>query len=72
MKLFSDPSYVRLSFAGEFIWSELRENEMMNPAPGFWTIFGPLGPTAGSGSPGNAPARKIVQVTSKISPGDQF
>ncbi len=25
---------------------------MINPAPGFWPIFGPLGPTAGPGSPG--------------------
>jgi hypothetical protein len=24
----------------------------MNPTPGFWLIFGPLGPTAGSGSLG--------------------
>ena len=31
---------------------------MINPAPGFWPIFGPLGPTAGPGSPGNGPGSK--------------
>ncbi len=28
---------------------------MISPAPGFWQIFGPLGPTASPGSPGNGP-----------------
>ncbi len=32
---------------------DLREDKMINPAQGFWPIFGPLGPTAGPGSPGN-------------------
>jgi hypothetical protein len=31
---------------------------MLNPAPGFWPIFGPLGPTAGPGSFGNGPGSK--------------
>ncbi len=34
---------------------------MINPAPGFWSIFGPLGPTAGPGS-------EIVQVAPKSAP----
>ncbi len=33
-------------------WADLGEDSMINPAPGFWPIFGPLGPTAGPGSPG--------------------
>ena len=53
---------------------------MINPAPGFWPIFGPLGPTAGPGSPGNGPGsnnsagctknqpRRPI-VSPKISPG---
>ncbi len=36
-------------------WADLRENQMINPAPGFWPIFGPLGPAAGPGSPGSGP-----------------
>ncbi len=39
-------------------WADLREDKMINPAPGFWRIFGPLGPTAGPGSPGNGPGSK--------------
>ncbi len=35
-----------------FLWADLREDKMINPAPDFWPIFGPLGPTAGPGSLG--------------------
>ncbi len=38
--------------------AEPRENQLINPAPGFWPIFGPLGPTAGPGSPGKGPGSK--------------
>ena len=34
------------------------QDKMINPAPGFWTIFGPWGPTAGPGSPGNGPGSR--------------
>ena len=44
---------------------------MINPAPGLWRIFGPWGPRRAPGAPGTAPARKVVQVAPKISPGDQ-
>ncbi len=37
------------------IWTDLREDQIINPAPGFEPIFGPLGPTAGPGSSGNGP-----------------
>ncbi len=30
----------------------------MNPAPGFWPIFGPPGPPGGPGSPGTGPGSK--------------
>ncbi len=30
-------------------WADLREDEIMNPSPGLWPIFGPFGPTAGPG-----------------------
>jgi hypothetical protein len=33
-------------------WADLREDKMINPAPGFWPILGPLGPTASPGSHG--------------------
>ncbi len=36
-------------------WADLREDEMINPAPGFGTIFGPPGPPGGPGAPGTAP-----------------
>ena len=42
---------------------------MINPAPGFWPIFGPR---RAPGASGRAPVRKIVQVAPNISPGDQF
>ena len=45
---------------------------MIHPASGFWRIFGPLGPTAGPGSPGNGSGSKIAQAAPKISPGGQF
>ncbi len=51
-------------------WADFREDNMINPAFGFRPIFGPLGPTAGPGSPG--PGSKIVQVAPKITPRDQF
>ena len=35
---------------------------MINLAPGFRSIFGPLGPTAGPGSPGNGPGSKHIAV----------
>ncbi len=49
-------------------WEDLREDKMINPAPGIWQIFGPL-PTAGPGSPGNGPGSKIVQVTPLVCRG---
>ncbi len=30
--------------------ADLREDKMINPAPGVWPMFSPLGPTAGPGS----------------------
>ena len=41
---------------------------MINPAPGFWPIFGPLGPTAGPGSPGNGPGSKNSAAYTKTQP----
>ncbi len=41
---------------------------MINSAPGFWTIFGPLGPTAGHGSPGNGPGSKNSAGSTKNQP----
>ncbi len=55
---------------GYLTWAELREDKMINPAPGFRPIFGPLGPTAGPGSLGTGSGSTIVQVAPKISPGD--
>ncbi len=54
------------------IWADLREDKMLNPAPGFVPIFGPLGPAADPGALGWAPARNMVQVAPKISPGDKL
>ncbi len=52
---------------------------MINPAPVFLPIFGPLRPTAGPGSPGNGPGSKNSAGFIKkqpripnISPVDQF
>ena len=50
----SIPMLVAVQFGREMqrwirspFWADLREDDMINPAPGFWPIFGPLGPTAG-------------------------
>ncbi len=43
-------------------WADLREDTMINPALAFWPIFGPLGPTAGPGSPRTDPIRKTTNV----------
>ncbi len=32
--------------------ADLREDKIIDPAPGFWPMLGPLGPTAGPGSLG--------------------
>ncbi len=45
---------------------------MINPALGFWPIFGPLGPTAGPGSPGTGSGSKLVQVVPKSAPEINF
>ena len=37
----------------QLIWADLREDKMINPAPGFWLIFGPLGPGRAGNSPGS-------------------
>ncbi len=43
---------------------------MINPASGFWPIFGPLGPSGGPGSPGNGPGLKnSVGCTKNQAPG---
>ncbi len=39
-------------------WADLREDKMINPAPGFWPIFGPLKPAAGPGSHGTGSGSK--------------
>ena len=39
-------------------WADLTEDKVINPAPGFWPIFGPLGPTAGPGSLGTGSGSK--------------
>ncbi len=49
-------------------WADLREDKMINPAPGFWPIFGPSGPTAGPGSPGNGPGSKNIAGCTKNQP----
>ncbi len=41
---------------------------MINPAPGFWPIFGPLGPAAGPGSPRNGPGSKNSAGCTKHQP----
>ncbi len=53
-------------------WADLKEDRMINPARCFGPIFGPLGPTAGPGNPGTAPARQIVQFAPKFSSGGRF
>ncbi len=37
------------------VWADLREDKIINPAPGFWTMFGSSRPAAGPGSSGNGP-----------------
>ncbi len=37
----------------QLIWANLRKDRMINPAPGFWLIFGPLGPGRAGNSPGS-------------------
>ena len=49
-----------------------REDKMINPAPGFWKIPGPLGPTAGPGSLGTGSGSKYNAGYQKISSGDQL
>ncbi len=44
------------------------EDTVIDPAPGFWPIFGPLGPTAGPGSPGNGPGFKNSAACTKKHP----
>ncbi len=39
-------------------WADLGEYNMINPAPVFWLIFGPSGPTAGPGSLGRGSGSK--------------
>ncbi len=39
-------------------WADLREDEIIDAASGFWSIFGPPGPPGGSGSTGNGPGSK--------------
>ncbi len=41
---------------------------MITPAPGFWPIFGPPGPTAGPGSHGNGPGSKNSAGCTKSQP----
>ncbi len=48
--------------------ADLREDKMINPAPGFWPIFGPLGPTAGPGNPRNSPGSKNSAGCTKNQP----
>jgi hypothetical protein len=56
----------------EISWSDFEEDTMMNPAPGFWPSFGPLGPRRAPGAPRMALARKIMQVAPKGNPGNQL
>ncbi len=58
-----------LRAAGSYNRADLREDEMINPAPVFLVDFRPLGASV---APGTAPARKIAQFAPKFSPGDQF
>ncbi len=53
-------------------WADLREENMINPAPVLGRFSGPSGPRPAPGDPGTAPARKIVQIGAKIKPGDQL
>ncbi len=56
----------------KYTWADLREDKMINPASG-WPIFGPLGPTAGFGSPGNGPGSKnSAGCTNKSAPETNY
>ncbi len=54
------------------VWADLGEDKMINLATGFGRFSALRGPRGAPGAPGTAPARKIVQVASKIRPGDLF
>ncbi len=49
-------------------WADLREDKIINPAPGVWPIFGPLGHTAGPGSSGYGPGSKNSAGCTKNQP----
>ncbi len=46
-------------------WADLREDNMIHPAPDFWPMLGPLG---GPGSPGNGPGSKNSAGCTKNQP----
>ncbi len=50
-------------------WADLREDKMINPAPGFRPIVGPLGPTAGPGTFGTGSGSKLAYVPPTSSSG---
>ncbi len=54
------------------VWADRREDKMINPASGFWPIFGPLGRTAGPGSPGNGSGSKKSAGCTKHQPRRQI
>ena len=49
-------------------WVDLKDDKMINPAPGCWPIFGPLGPTAGPGSLGTGSGSKNSAGCTKDQP----
>ncbi len=49
-------------------WADPREDEVINPAPGFWVPVGPLGPTAGPGSLGTSSGSKNSAACAKNQP----
>ncbi len=54
-------------------WADLREDKMINPAPGVLADFRPLGAHGGPREPWDElRLEKIVQVAQTISPGDQL
>jgi hypothetical protein len=50
------------------VWADPREDKMINPASGLWSIFSSLGPTAGPGSPGNGHGSKNSAGCTKNQP----
>ncbi len=68
----SGQSAFRYPGTGQVAPANLREDNMINPAPRFWLIFGHWSPRMAPGALGRAPARNLAQVAPKISPGDQF